>query len=309
MFMRVGRRVLSGVVVVGIAVAGGGWWWTHRVAVPPPPAVVFTPAADPAFVADISAARAAVVAAPRSAGAWGEYGTVLRAYEQQAEADLCFETAARLDPADGRWAYLLGVRLAASDPAAGAVWLRQAVGRVPADAAEAAKLTLVETLQAADQVTEARAAFGPDAPASPRAQVAAARLAFAAGDDQRAAELLTDLSAGPRPSRQVFALQAQLYQRKNRPASAAEASRKAATAPEPPWPDPLADPIPRRNRSRSGLLDEAARLLQAGRQRDAEKLLLPLTANSPDAKPFLGIAEAGGLPATRSEPSGCSKRG
>lgn len=290
--MRVGRRVVLGVAVVGVAAAAGGWWWTHRVAVPSPPAVVVTPAADPAFVADIAAARAAVEAAPRSAVAWGEYGLVLRAYEQHPEADLCFETAAALDPDDGRWAYLRGVRLADGDPAAAAAWLQQAVGRVPAAAAEAVKLKLVETLLAADRIDEARAALGPDAPASPRGQLAAARLAVAAGDDRRAAELLAELAAGPLPSRPVFTLQAQLYQRQNRPASAAEASKKAAAAPDPPWPDPLADPILRRNRSRPGLLDEAARLLREGRPLDAEKLLRPLTANSPDAKPFLGLAEA-----------------
>ena len=188
---------------------------------------------------------------------------------------------------------MLGTRLAETDPAAAVEWLRKAAGAtVPEDAREAVRLRLVETLLASDQIDEARAALGPDPPKSARARLTAARVAAAAGDDGRALELLSDLTTHPTAAHQALTLQSQIYLRQGRPAFAAETSRRAAQAPGGPWPDPIADAVPRRNRSRAGRLDEAARLLREGRPAEAERVLAPLTANSPDARPFLGLAEA-----------------
>src|SRR5262249_37075425 len=60
------------------------------------------------------------------------------------------------------------------------------------------------------------------------------------------------------------------------------------------WPDPLADPIRSRDRSRAGRLDAAARLLRDGEPFEAERLLRPLTAgpSASDPQPFVGLAEA-----------------
>src|SRR6516162_1542146 len=73
---------------------------------------------------DVSEAARRVEMEPRSAAAWGEYGMVLRAYRQHPQADRCFQIAADLDPSDGRWPYLLGTHLAATDPAAAVDWLQ-----------------------------------------------------------------------------------------------------------------------------------------------------------------------------------------
>ena len=89
----------------------------------------------------------------------------------------------------------------------------------------------------------------------------------------------------------MFQLQAEVYQRQNRPAFAQAASKRIAGATAAEFPDPLADPIPRRNRSRTGRLDEALRLLRGGRAEEAARALESLRANSPDAKPHLGLAE------------------
>jgi tetratricopeptide (TPR) repeat protein len=241
----------------------------------------------------MAAARQTVLDAPRSATAWGEYGLVLRAYAQHAGADVCFRTAAALDPADGRWPYLLGIHLAGTDPAAAVEWLRKAAGAsIPDDTREVVRLRLAETLLAADRPEEARAVLGPEPPASARGRLAVARVAAATGDDRRAAELLSDLATHPAAARQALTLQSQIYQRQNRPAVAGETSRRALAAPDVPWPDPIADEVARRDHSWAGRLDEAARLLRAGRPAAAEVLLRPLTADSPDARPFVGLAEA-----------------
>src|SRR5947209_8498069 len=103
-------------VVLAAGCAAAVWWWAGRVALPEVPA----PDLDPA------ATRQGVLDSPRSAAAWGEYGIVLRANEFHPEADVCFRTAAALDPSDGRWPYLLGSHLAATEPVAAAEWLRKA---------------------------------------------------------------------------------------------------------------------------------------------------------------------------------------
>src|SRR5580692_10902505 len=74
---------------------------------------------------DVAGAADRVEADRRSAAAWGEYGIVLRAYRQHPEADRCFQVAADLDPADGRWPYLMGVHLAETDSTAAVAWLER----------------------------------------------------------------------------------------------------------------------------------------------------------------------------------------
>ena len=209
---------------------------------------------------------------------------------------MCLKTASDLDPADGRWAYLAGLYLSATDPAAAVPYLRRAVdGTFPPDrpgAAEVARLKLAETLLAADQPAAAGDVLGPGLPPTVRGKVAAARVALAAGDDKAAAARLAEAAADPAATRQVFSLQSQLYQRQNRPAAAAAAATRASRTPEPAWPDPVADPVARRNRTRAGRLDEAGRLLRLNRPAEAVRVLTPLCDQSPDAKPFIGLAQA-----------------
>jgi tetratricopeptide (TPR) repeat protein len=230
---------------------------------------------------------------PRSAAAWGEYGIVLRAYRQHPEADLCFQTAADLDPNDGRWPYLLGHHLVETDPESAVVWLQRAAGgTVPADARDTVQARLAEALLAAGRPADALIALGSD-PKSPRTRLAAARAAMATGDDRAAAEFLDDLTDNPLAARKALLLQAEICRRQGRTSYADYLGERAATIPEGSWPDPLADPIRSRDRSPGGRLDEAARLLRAGRPVQAEQLLRPLTTDpaSTDPRPFVGLGE------------------
>jgi tetratricopeptide (TPR) repeat protein len=245
---------------------------------------------------DVAGAARRVELEPQSAAAWGEYGIVLRAYRQHPEADRCFQVAADLDPADGRWPYLMGNHLADADPTAAIEWLERADrGTVPAEARETVRARLAEALLAAGRPADALAALGPDPAASgPRIRLAAARAAAAAGDDRAAAEFLGDLADHPPTARQALLLRSEICRRQGRTSYADYLAGRAADAPDGIWPDPLADPVRSRDWSRGGRLDEAARLLRAGDPVEAERLLRWLTygPSASDPRAFIGLAEA-----------------
>jgi tetratricopeptide (TPR) repeat protein len=278
----------------GVAVAGVAWWWRRASApeIPRPGPSAFS---EREVQEDVAGAARRVEAEPRSAAAWGEYGIVLRAYRQHAEADRCFQVAADLDPADGRWPYLLGTHLADTDPAAAVGWLQRAArGTVPDEARETVRARLAETLLAAGRPADALASLGPDPPVSEhRVRLVAARAAAETGDDRTAAEFLGDLADYPPAARPALVLRSEICRRQGRTSYADYLAARAADLPETVWPDPLADPVRSRDLSHGGRLDEAARLLRAGQVVEAEALLRPLTAgpSASDPRAFVGLAE------------------
>ncbi|MFL5244042.1 MAG: tetratricopeptide repeat protein [Gemmataceae bacterium] len=295
--MRIRYRLWMTGFVIAAAVAVAYVKWPTRVA-PVPEILRPGPSAfkEPEVQKDVAGAARRVELEPRSAAAWGEYGIVLRAYRQHPEADRCFQVAADLDPADGRWPYLIGVHLADADPTAALPWLERAArGTVPAAARETVLGLLVETLLAAGRPAEALTALGPDpAESPPRLRLAAARAAAATGDDRTAAELLGDLADQPAAARQALLLRSEICRRQGRTSYANYLAGLAADAPQGLWPDPLADPIRSRDMSHGGRVDEAARLLRAMQPVEAERLLRPLTSppSEPDPRVFTGLAEA-----------------
>src|SRR5262245_23770882 len=194
----------AGAAAAGVAVAYRAWA-TREVPVPDIPRPELSAFKERPVQMHVFTAAHQVTLRPRSADAWGEYGMVLRAYHQHPEADRCFEVAADLDPADGRWPYLLGIHLADTDPTAAVPWLERAArGTVPTLARETVLARLAETLIAAGRPAAALAALGPDpANSPPRMRLVAARAAAAAGDDRAAAEFLGDLANHPLAARQA----------------------------------------------------------------------------------------------------------
>src|SRR5947209_3043949 len=130
---------LGAAVLVGLALAGLLW---RRYAAPAPPAVSFADV-DPEVARAVEAAREEVRRRPYSAAAWGRLGQVLHAHRYQAEADLCFAHAERLDPDDPRWPYLQGLDLRHDDPEAAVRHLERAVARA-GGRTEAPELCLAE---------------------------------------------------------------------------------------------------------------------------------------------------------------------
>jgi tetratricopeptide (TPR) repeat protein len=291
-----GRRAWGVIAIASVAVAILVWA-THKPPTPEIPRPGPSAFIEPEVRADVAEAARRVELQPRSAAAWGEYGIILRAYRQHAEADQCFQVAADLDPADGRWPYLIGSHLATADPAAATPWLERATrGTVPAAARETVRARLAETLLAAGRPADALAALEPDAlTSSPQIRLAAARAAAAVGDDRAADEFLGDLDDHPLAARQVLLLRSEICRRQGRTSYANYLSERAEDAPGTTlWPDPLTDPIPARDLSRGGRLDEAARLLRVGQPVEAERLLRPLTTgpSATDARAFVGLSEA-----------------
>jgi tetratricopeptide (TPR) repeat protein len=290
------RRWRVWVIVATVGLAAACIVWVTREApvpeIPRPWESAFT---EREVQMDVAGAFRRVELEPRSATAWGEYGIVLRAYRQHPEADRCFQVAVDLDPADGRWPYLIGTHMADSDPAAAVVWLERAArGTVPPGARDTVRARLAETLVASGRPADALAALGPDAAGSgPRIRLAAARAAAAAGDDRAAAEFLVALSDHPPAARLALALRSEICRRQGRTSYANYLAALAADAPEVSWPDALADPVRSRDLSRAGRLDEAARLLRNDRPYEAERLLMPLTAGpaANDPRAFVGLAE------------------
>ena len=84
-------------------------------------------AAEPQVQATITEAHRNLGREPGSAARWGHYGSVLAVHGFAAEAIGAYETAARLDPEDFRWPYLLCVRLSENDPAASLAFLERAL--------------------------------------------------------------------------------------------------------------------------------------------------------------------------------------
>jgi tetratricopeptide (TPR) repeat protein len=284
--------VVGGIIAtIGVAVAVQV---RRRPPVPEIPRIAPSAFVDREVQQDVAALLRQVEDEPWSAEAWGEYGIVLRAYRQHPQANRCFETAAALDPTDGRWPYLLGHHLAESDPIAAVEWLERAVERtVPENARDTIRAKLAEVLLLIGRPADALAVVGPN-PQTPRARLAAARAAAAIGDDRTAAEFLHELTDHPLAARQTLLLRAEIARRQGRTSYAAYLGDRAADLPETVWPDPLADPIRSRDRSPGGRLDEAARLLRDGRPAEAERLLRPLTAkpDASDPRAFVGLAEA-----------------
>jgi tetratricopeptide (TPR) repeat protein len=286
---------MTWLVIAGTVAVACVWWRTHGAptpAIPRPGPSAFT---EREVQVDVDRAARRVELEPRSAAAWGDYGIVLRAYRQHPEADRCFQVAADLDPADGRWPYLIGAHLADADPTAALPWLERAArGTVPAAAQETVLGRLAETLLAAGRPADALTVLGPDPAASPpRLRLVAARAAAAEGDDRSAAEFLGDLTDQPPAARQALLLRSEICRRQGRTSYADYLAGLAADAPVGIWPDPLADPIASRDLSHGGRLDEAARLLRANQPVEAERLLRPLTADpsASDPRAFVGLAE------------------
>lgn len=289
-----GQRAWLAVAAVGVA-AAGIVWMTRRGPAHEIPRPDLTTFAEREVQMELFSSARHVELNPRSAPAWGEYGIVLRAYGQHAEADRCFQVAAALDPTDGRWPYLYGTHLAETDPSAAAPWLERAArGSVPDAARETVRARLGEVLLAAGRPADALAALEANTESPPRIRLVAARAAAAAGDDRAAAEFIGDLVDHPFAARQALLLRSEICQRQGRTSYAAYLAGRAGEKPAGIWPDPLADPIRSRDRSRAGRMEEAARLLRDGRPVEAEQLLRPLTTDpsATDPRAFVGLAEA-----------------
>jgi tetratricopeptide (TPR) repeat protein len=200
-------------VLAALAVGLNVYWRLTRTQLEILP-VVESESLDPEVKALFRRALAEVDANSFSATAWGDLGAILRAHDLAAPAEAAYRNAERLDGADYRWPYLLGVSLATTDAEQALACFRRAAERC-GDQSHV-QLRLAEMLlerrldsEAAGLVDKVLA----HAPSNPRGQLAKARLLFVDGKMEEAKTWAERSAAGAPDRRAPHLLLAQLCRR------------------------------------------------------------------------------------------------
>jgi tetratricopeptide (TPR) repeat protein len=217
--------------VVGLLVAGA-WWWSAQRSQPIPVPVVDTTPLEPSARQTLEQHLAAVRKNPKSAAAWGELGSVLRAFDFPREARHCFAAAERLDPRNPRWPYFQGLLLMPEDPPAAIAAFRRAVAR-GGNEPEMPRLRLARLLSEQGRWPEAETELRALLSQKPDFAPATLLLAHGANADQRTAEaidLALRCTKDPLTAKSAWALLATLYRRAGDATKAAEAAQIAASS-------------------------------------------------------------------------------
>ena len=284
------RRLLAAAVGVAAVLAGLFVWRLVWPPLPPPPAVP-AEGVDPVVLRALEAARGRVLAAPRSAEAWGGYGRLLVAYNFQPEAIACLTVAGRLDPRNPRWPYLhavtllRGITLSHGDADAAGLPPLERAAELCRDDPDAPRLALADFLLKQGRTDEAEAHYrkilARDA-GNPRAHLGLARAAAARDDLSGALDQLRACVDSPFTRKAALLLTADVEGRRDDPRAAREALDGAAAArPDAPWPDPFLVEVEEAKVDRRSVLQRARTALEQGRAEEAELLYLQLQQDFP----------------------------
>jgi tetratricopeptide (TPR) repeat protein len=254
--------LVVGVVVVA-AVGFAGFKYIVSAARPPE---IPNDVTDPPIRKVIAAKRAAVVADPRSAAAWGELGMAFDAHERWEQSQRCYERAMELDRSDARWPFLLAEvlnwRRKADPNKEEAVRLYQiAAGRTPPSPAH----TWVATLSLADLLTELgredeaaplyQRVFEAD-PVNPWATYRMAGLLAERGWTDDTARVYRTLEHSPYARQKSAVALAELYRRLGKTTEADAYQHAAESLPaDVSWPNPYANGVAELRRGRAVLTD------------------------------------------------------
>jgi tetratricopeptide (TPR) repeat protein len=183
-----------------------------------------------------------VKAHPNSGVAWGQLGTVLRAFDYPLEAERCLREAERLDSNNPRWPYFRSLLATSENPDEAIAHLRRAVG-LCGNEPEMPRLRLAKLLGEQGRWNEAQGELQQLLAAKPDFAPAELLLAQRAHAEEKhfdAISLATRCTNDIRTARTACSLLATLYQRTGDAAAAASAMRKSATLPKD---APVADPF------------------------------------------------------------------
>jgi tetratricopeptide (TPR) repeat protein len=277
-----GKRALGALVLLGAAGLSAYFAW--RWSAPAVPNISMA-GLDDEVVAAIQQARAEVIAAPRSAAAWGRFGTVVFAQDMYAECPAILAEAERLDPTDARWPYLRGLALILQRPAEGIVALQRAAKIAPGN--PTLRLRLAEESLKLDRVEEADLLFRDllvDQPDNPRALLGQGQILSRRGQWLEALAPLNAAAAAPTARRSARAALAETHARMGNAAAAdAERKRAAEVATDIPWPDPL---LAEAEEFRTGLLpriEQALALRNGGRLQEALVVIAQVLRDHPNS--------------------------
>ncbi|OWK40271.1 TPR repeat [Fimbriiglobus ruber] len=282
----------------------GVWYVNTRPAVvAPPPIPPEIP--DPTVRQALTQAREAVEKDPTTADPWGELGLVFRAHELDPQAVSCFSQAARLDPQDPHWPYLVGttnIRLNLADVIP---HLREAerLATTP-ELKSAARLRLAETLFELGEPDEAGRLFTEELqadPANPRVHLGLGMVALARDAVAEAVPHLEAAARTPFAQRKAGALLATAYRRLGKPDAASQTEvRASAGGKDVSWPDPFVAGYMTRQVGRQEQIRRVDELEAQGRFREAAAVLEELVQAYPDDQTFVSLgkvlARSGDLP-------------
>lgn len=250
---------------------------------------------EPAVAAAIRTAHEAVRKQPGSAAAWGELGMVLQVHGLAGDAVLCYDRAARFDPSDYRWPYLIGIATQRTDSTRAIAEFRTAEKLKSGDAA--VRIRLAEALAAAGHPDEAREQYDAASKLDPNcshAWLGLAQAALQANDADRALELLKKAEAVGRRHGAVYAALARALRMKGEADLAAQADERASQLPpDGDLRDPTYEAMLDRGVSIEWRSRRGDRLFAAGKYDEAAEQYGHAVAAQPDSIPLrLKYAEA-----------------
>jgi tetratricopeptide (TPR) repeat protein len=265
----VNRRfaLVSGLLIMG-TVAYAVLHYTvfaERAAVVLPPEIP-ADVIDPPIRKIISAKRAAVLADPRNATAWGELAMAFDAHEQWVVSQECYRHAMALDPSDARWPFLVAEQLnwrmkTGSDKDEAVRLYRIAADLTPPTPAHAwtAVLSLADLLTELGRADEAeplyRRAYEAD-PGNPWAVYRMAGLLADRGRADEAVRLYSTLSHSTYAKKKAAVAIAELHRRVGKTAEADKYEQTAAfLPPDASWANPYAERVAELRRGRGVLTD------------------------------------------------------
>jgi Flp pilus assembly protein TadD len=251
-----------------------------RRATPVPPEVPQN-SADPAVTG--------LLKEPRSAQAWGELGEGFFANDLEAESQVCFARAERLDPGNPRWPYFQGGTLINRGNREEALpYLERAVQLCEArgEPSAAARLQIGEALLTLGRLEEAEAQFQrvlDQARDDPRAHFDMGVLTAARQDWQASRAHLLRCLPSPSAQQKASAQLAVVSQRLGDPAAADRFQGQADRLPKDlDWNDPFLAEAMGWAVKKKGRYHLAESLEAAGRLTEAAAVLRPMTEEYPD---------------------------
>jgi len=286
--MRARRASIIAIVLSGIGV---GAWWSLRPDPPRPPAVP-TDGLPTEVAAALLNARAEVLAKPTDAEAWGQLGLLYAAHGFDDESAACWREAARLDPTDDRWPYLLGIYFLTDGRDPGQAMRRFEVAALREHRSVrhevAAQLRLGEACLAERQWADAEDIFRKQLTRDPQDARAAVGLGLALLNQERPADARPFLEKGlttPHVRRKAATNLAAASRLLNDSAAAERYDRQVATLPEDvPPPDPFIAVIAAMKPKPRDPYEEVVALEAAGRLADTVPVLERLAADPENVK-------------------------
>jgi tetratricopeptide (TPR) repeat protein len=226
----------------------------------------------------VEQARAAVVADPRSAAAWGRYGSFLMAHEWFVEAAICFKHAGELEPGIARWPYLQGVCLGPRKPQEALACFQRAAGLghdlvAPRFHASRILLSQGQIEEAGQELRRANELQ----PGCPPVLLELGRVALLQGqlDDALAYAIAADRTSPLR--RDIHQLLCRIYQRRGEHQEMEKHLRLVENLPDDraayQWEDPLLEDLAPYKRGSRKVFADANTMINVGRPLEAIRLL------------------------------------